>query len=87
MAEENLNPQEGHARDEFRETVLVRNPTSGQVDAVTHLKNEGNRYAVHTTRRSRKTNPRSSTFAAAMRSRHLLQVSNRRKTTRSTSNS
>ena len=49
MAEENLNPQEGHARDEFRETVLVRNPTSGQVEAVTHLKNEGNRYAVHTT--------------------------------------
>ena len=43
MAEENLNPQEGHARDEFRETVLVRNPTSGQVEAVTHLKNEGNR--------------------------------------------
>ena len=49
MAEENLNPQEGHAQDDFRETVLVRNPESGQVEAVTHLKHEGNRYAVHTT--------------------------------------
>lgn len=56
MAEENLNPQEGHAQDDFRETVLVRNPKSGQVEAVTHLKHEGNRYAVHTTQPLTKNN-------------------------------
>lgn len=57
MAEEKLNPQEEHAQDDFRETVLVRNPQSGQVEAVTALKHEDNRYAVHTTQPLTKNKP------------------------------
>ncbi len=52
MAEENLNPQ-----DDSRETVLVRNPQSGQVEAVTALRHEGNSYAVHTTQPLTKNKP------------------------------
>lgn len=34
---------------DYQETILVRNPNSGEVDAVSDLKQNGNRYEVHTT--------------------------------------
>lgn len=34
---------------DYQETILVRNPTSGEVDAVSDLVQKGNRYEVHTT--------------------------------------
>lgn len=35
--------------EDYQETILVRNPASGEIDAVRDLKQVGNKYEVHTT--------------------------------------
>ena len=47
--EENVNPTEGQEQEnDYRETLLVRNPDSGQVEAVSKLVTKGDRREVHT---------------------------------------
>ena len=59
--EENVNPTEGQEQEnDYRETLLVRNPDSGQVEAVSKLVTKGDRREVHTVQRlsSEVSNPR-----------------------------
>ena len=45
--EENVNPTEGQEQEnDYRETLLVRNPDSGQVEAVSKLVTKGDRREV-----------------------------------------
>lgn len=49
MEEENQNQAIQQADPNYKETLLVRNEDNGNVEAVSELKHNNNRYAVHTT--------------------------------------
>ena len=56
--EENVNPTEGQEQEnDYRETLLVRNPDSGQVEAVSKLVTKGDRREVHTVQPLAKNRP------------------------------
>ena len=56
--EENVNPTEGQEQEnDYRETLLVRNPDSGQVEAVSKLITKGDRREVHTVQPLAKNRP------------------------------
>lgn len=56
--EENVNPTEGQEQEnDYRETLPVRNPDSGQVEAVSKLVTKGDRREVHTVQPLAKNRP------------------------------
>ena len=84
--EENVNPTEGQEQEnDYRETLLVRNPDSGQVEAVSKLVTKGDRREVHTVQPLAKNRPAFYSFRSSNAVRLSSEVSNPRRTTRSSS--
>ena len=84
--EENVNPTEGQEQEnDYRETLLVRNPDSGQVEAVSKLVTKGDRREVHTVQPLAKNRPAFYPFRSSNAVAASSEVSNPRRTIRSSS--
>ena len=82
--EENVNPTEGQEQEnDYRETLLVRNPDSGQVEAVSKLVTKGDRREVHTVQPLAKNRPAFYPFRSSNAVAVSSEVSNPRRTIRS----